>query len=61
MQRGRGAVEADVGDERSRARLLVEAGEIGALMDVAALLHHAQEIGSRLERIGHGSGSYGAA
>ena len=52
MQRRRGAIEADVGDERSRARLLVQTGEIGALMDETALLHHAQEVGSGLERVG---------
>ena len=49
---GRGAIEADIGDERSRAGLFVEAGEIGALMDEPPLLHHAQEVGSRLEHLG---------
>ena len=54
MQRGRGAVEADIGDERPGTRLVVEPRKIGALMDIAALLHHAQEIGFWLERVGHG-------
>ena len=52
MQRRGGAIEADIGDERSRAGLFVEAGEIGALMDEPPLLHHAQEVGSRLEHVG---------
>ena len=52
MQRRRGAIEADIGDERSRARLVVQTGEIRALMDETALLHHAQEIGFRFERVG---------
>ena len=51
MQRRRRAVEADVGGERSRARFFVETGEIGALMDEPAVLHHAQEVGSRLEYV----------
>ena len=53
VQRRRGAVEADIGDQRSAQRLRVEAGEVRALMDVAALDQHAQEIGTGFERVGH--------
>ena len=59
MQRRRGAVEADVGDEIARARLVVEALKVRALVDIAALLHHAQEVGSGLKRVGHAGGSFG--
>ena len=53
VQRGRGAIEADVARERPRTRLVVEPLKIGALMNISALLHHAQEVGSGLERVGH--------
>ncbi len=53
MQRGSRAVEADIRGERPRARLVVEPAEIGTLMDIAALLHHAQKVGSGSERVGH--------
>src|ERR1700733_1204199 len=52
VQRRGGAIEADVSDKRSGARLVVQTGEIRALMDETALLHHAQEIGFRFERVG---------
>lgn len=45
MERGRRAIEADIGGERPRSRLLVQALEIRALMDEAALDQRAQEIG----------------
>ena len=43
MQRGRGAIEADISDERARARLFVEAGEVRALVDEAALDERARK------------------
>ena len=61
MQRRRGAVEADIGRERARTRLFVQPRKIGALMDIAALLHHAQKIGAGLERFGHGLSSGNSA
>ena len=43
--------KSNVTDERAGARLLVEFGEIRALTDKPALLHHPQEVGSRLEHV----------
>ena len=37
MQRGRRAIEADIGDEIAALGLFIEAGEVGALMQKAAL------------------------
>ena len=51
VQRRGGAIEADVSDERSGAGLVVQTGEIRALMDEPARLHHAQKIGFRFERV----------
>ena len=45
MQRRRRAVEAELGGERPGARLLVEALEIGTLMDEAARDERPQEVG----------------
>ena len=53
VQGRRRAIKADVARERPRTRLVVQALRIGALMNVSALLHHAQEVGSGLERVGH--------
>ena len=47
MQGRRGAVEADIGHDLARERLLVEAGEIRALVEIAALQKGAQEVGFR--------------
>ena len=55
MQRRRGAVEADIGDEIAGDRLGVEPGPVRALMHVAALAQRAQELGFRLESV-HGTG-----
>src|SRR5579872_1620551 len=52
------AIVADIAGERARAGLLIEAGEVGALMDEPALLHRPQEIGFRLECVGQ-AGSFG--
>ena len=59
VQRRRRAVEADIGDEVARAGLVVEAREVRALMDIAALLHHAQEVGCGLETFRSRRGSFG--
>ena len=53
VQRGRRAIKADVARERPRTRLVVQPLKIGALMNETALLHHAQEVGSGSERVGH--------
>ena len=53
VQRRRGAIEADIGDQLAAQRLFVEAGEVRALVNVAALDQYAQEIGSGLKRVGH--------
>jgi hypothetical protein len=50
-QRRSGAIEADVSEERSGGRPVIENGEIGALMDETAFLPHAQEVGIRFERV----------
>src|SRR5205085_10820634 len=54
VQRGRGAVEADIGDERAGGGLLVDAREVGALVNVPALLERAEEFGLRLKIGRHG-------
>ena len=46
MQRRRGAVEADIGDEIAALGLLIDALEIGALMQKAALGQHGEKIGT---------------
>jgi hypothetical protein len=45
MQRGRGAVIADIGGRLSLGGERIEAGEIRALVDKAAFLQHVEEIG----------------
>ena len=45
MQRGRGCVEADIARDDLRRGELVEAFGVGKLVDVAALIENAQEIG----------------
>src|SRR5580692_136815 len=53
MQRGGGAVEADIGRKRPARGLGVEAGKVRALMDKPALGQNTQEVGSGSERVGH--------
>ena len=54
VQRGRGAVEADIGGELPSRRLLVETGEVGALMNEPARGEHLEKVGCRAEGFGHG-------
>ncbi len=56
VERGGGAVVADVGDDLALCGERIESGKIGALMDVAALDENVQEIGL-VRRHGVGSPS----
>ena len=56
MQRSGGAVVADIGGQPAFERGRIDPGEVRALVDVAALAQHLQEIGSRHEG---GSGGIG--
>ncbi len=53
MERGRRAVEPDIGDEFPGCGLSVEPGEIRALMDVAARDQRGQELGRGTVIVGH--------
>ena len=57
MKRRRGAVETDIGDQRTRTRFFIQPGEIGTLMNEAALLERRQKIGSRVKGFGQNCGS----
>lgn len=46
-------VEALRRQRHTGQQIAVEAGEVGALVDVSALLHHAREVGSGVERVAH--------
>ena len=52
---GRG-VEADIADKPARGGRLVQLGRMGDLMDVAARLEGAEEVGFE-SLVGHGGGS----
>ena len=52
MQRRAGAVVAHIGGDRAFAEPRIQPFRIGALMDVAALVEDAQEVGTEA---GHGS------
>ena len=47
MQRGAGAVEADIGGDAAVAASLVEALGVGGLVDEAAFGQHLEEFGTR--------------
>ena len=53
MERGRGAIEADIGRHDPLEQGLVEALEVATILHEAALDHQAQELGFRL--VGHRS------
>ena len=48
MERGRGAIEADIGDELAGERLFVQSRDIGALMNESARQKSAEKFGFRL-------------
>ena len=54
VERRRGAVEANIGDEFTALGHLIETREIGALMQEAALGEHAEKVGLRTKIAGHG-------
>ena len=55
MERGRGAVEADIADEIAAFRFGIDAFEIGALMQKAARHQNGEKIGFRSESVGQGN------
>jgi len=54
MERGRGAIKADIGDEFAALGNLIKAREIGALMQKAALDEGGDKIGPGAEIAVHG-------
>ncbi len=54
MQRGRGAIETDIGDEIAALRLFIEPGEVRALMQEPPRGEHLEKVGCRAEGFGHG-------
>jgi hypothetical protein len=57
MERRRRAVEPDIGDEIAALRDLIEPGQIGAMMQKAALDERAQKVGLGTKITGHGTPS----
>jgi hypothetical protein len=54
VERRRGAVKTDIGDEFAALRYFIEPREIGALMQEAAPGERAQKVGLRTEITSHG-------